>query len=108
MDHDKHFKVTGLSTDECHSHLVSLINKMLGAEDLIPANGNGDRFFGLTLPQVRFKLQASPESKYCTGYIPLKSQVSIKFKITFNNWILKIIFETLPLTFNICCHQSDH
>lgn len=75
MDHDKHFKVTGLSTDECHSHLVSLINKMLGAEDLIPANSNGDRFFGLTLPQVRFKLQASPESKYCTGYVPLKSQV---------------------------------
>lgn len=75
MDHDKHFKVTGLSTDECHSHLVSLINKMLGADDLIPANRNGDRFFGLTLPPVRFTLQGKPESKFCTGYNPLKPQV---------------------------------
>ncbi|NP_001156128.1 transforming growth factor beta regulator 1-like [Acyrthosiphon pisum] len=74
MDHDKHFKVTGLSTDECHSHLISLINKLLGAEDLIPANRNGDRFFGLTLPPVRMKLQEAPESKFCTGYIPLELQ----------------------------------
>lgn len=76
MDNDKHFKVTGLSSDECHSHLMSLINKMLGAEDLIPANRNGDRFFGLTLPVVRLKLQEKPESKFCTGYIPLQSEVS--------------------------------
>lgn len=74
MDHDKHFKVTGLSTDECHSHLITLINKLLGAEDLIPANRNGDRFFGLTLPPVRMKLQEAPESKFCTGYIPLELQ----------------------------------
>ncbi|CAI6355645.1 unnamed protein product [Macrosiphum euphorbiae] len=74
MDNDKHFKVTGLSTDECHSHLISLINKLLGAEDLIPANRNGDRFFGLTLPPVRMKLQEAPESKFCTGYIPLEFQ----------------------------------
>ncbi|KAL5238442.1 hypothetical protein ACI65C_005852 [Semiaphis heraclei] len=76
MDHDKHFKVTGLSTDECHSHLISLINKLLGAEDLIPANRNGDRFFGLTLPPVRMKLQEAPESKFCTGYIPLEFQLN--------------------------------
>lgn len=75
MDNDKHFKVSGLSTDECHSHLISLINKMLGTTDLIPANRNGDRFFGLTLPPVRFKLQERAESKLCTGYIPLKTQV---------------------------------
>lgn len=80
MDHDKHFKVTGLSTDECHSHLVSLINKMLGADNLIPANRNGDRFFGLTLPPVRRKLQEKQESKMCTEYIPLKSQVYNLFK----------------------------
>lgn len=80
MDHDKHFKVTGLSTDECHSHLVSLINKMLGADDLIPANRNGDRFFGLSIPTVRLKLQKKPESKFCTGYIPIKSQVKCVFK----------------------------
>lgn len=76
MDHDKHFKVTGLSTDECHSHLISLVNKMLGADDLIPSNRNGDRFFGLTLPFVRLRLQRKPESKYCTGYVPLNPQVS--------------------------------
>jgi len=75
MDNDKLFKVTGLSTDECHSHLLSLINKMLGAQDLIPSNRNGDRFFGLTLPIVRLKLESKPESKYCTGYVRLKSQV---------------------------------
>lgn len=75
MDHDKHFKVTGLSTDECHSHLVSLINKMLGAQNIIHANRNGDRFFGLTLPPVRRRLQEKPESKMCTAYIPLKAQV---------------------------------
>lgn len=79
MDHDKHFKVTGLSTDECHSHLISLINKLLGADDLIPANRNGDRFFGLTLPSVRMKLQDAPESKFCTGYIPLTLPVGILF-----------------------------
>jgi len=81
MDNDKHFKVTGLSTDECHSHLISLINKMLGTDDLIPANGNGDRFFGLSIPTVRLKLQSKPESKLCTGYIPLKSQVTILYII---------------------------
>lgn len=77
MDHDKHFKVTGLSTDECHSHLISLINKMLGTDDLIPANRNGDRFFGLSTSAVRFKLQSKPESKFCTGYVPLDLQVNI-------------------------------
>lgn len=76
MDHDKHFKVTGLSTDECHSHLISLVNKMLGANDLIASNRNGDRFFGLTVPFVRLKLQEKPESKFCSGYVPLKSEVS--------------------------------
>lgn len=81
MDNDKHFKVTGLSTDECHSHLVSLINKMLGADDFIPSNRNGDRFFGLSIPKVRLKLQAKPESKFCTGYIPLKSQVNYDYLI---------------------------
>lgn len=75
MDDDKLFKVTGLSTDECHSHLLSLINKILGHDDFIASNRNGDRFFGLSLPVVRLKLQAKPESKYCTGYIRLKSQV---------------------------------
>lgn len=92
MDHDKHFKVTGLSTDECHSHLISLINKLLGADDLIPANRNGDRFFGLTLPPVRMKLQEAPESKFCTGYIPLELQVFYLYFNMHKNTIFDRIF----------------
>lgn len=76
-DHEKNFKVTGLSTDECHSHLISLINKMLGPVDLIAANGNGDRFFGICTATVRLKLQSASKSKFCIGYIPLESQVTI-------------------------------
>jgi len=93
MDHDKHFKVTGLSTDECHSHLISLINKLLGAEDLIPANRNGDRFFGLTLPSVRLKLQEAPESKFCTGYIPLELQVFYLYYMLQKNVYLREFFK---------------
>jgi len=93
MDHDKHFKVTGLSTDECHSHLISLINKLLGADDLIPANRNGDRFFGLTLPPVRMKLQEAPESKFCTGYIPLELQVIYSYLTMPKNSIFDRIFK---------------
>ncbi|VVC46157.1 Hypothetical protein CINCED_3A013277 [Cinara cedri] len=84
MDHDKHFKVTGLSTDECHNHLLSLINKMLGNDDLMFATNNGDRFFGLSLPLVRHKLQENPESKFCTGYIP-QLQVDIEEEIVAEN-----------------------
>lgn len=75
MDHDKHFKVTGLSTNECHNHLLSLINKMLNNNDLLIETDKGDRFFGLTLPLVRHRLQEKPESKLCTGYIPLQTKV---------------------------------
>lgn len=75
MDHDKHFKVTGLSTNECHNHLLSLINKMLNTNDLLIETNKGDRFFGLTLPLVRHRLQERPESKMCTRYIPLQTKV---------------------------------
>jgi len=102
MDNDKHFKVTGLSTDECHSHLISLINKLLGAEDLIPANRNGDRFFGLTLPPVRMKLQEAPESKFCTGYIPLEFQVFYVYLLQM--LILYKFFLALETVLHIFCY----
>ncbi|XP_050529712.1 transforming growth factor beta regulator 1 isoform X2 [Daktulosphaira vitifoliae] len=74
IDQEKNFKVTGLSSDECHSHLISLINKLLGTDDLIPSNNNGDLFFGLTLPTVRFQLQKNNEIKFCKGYVSLLQQ----------------------------------
>ncbi|XP_050420627.1 transforming growth factor beta regulator 1 [Adelges cooleyi] len=74
IDQDNIFKVSGLTADECHGHLISLINKSLGTEDLVPSYNNGDLFFGLTLPLVRYKLQEKTEIKFCTGYVPLPPQ----------------------------------
>lgn len=91
--------MNGFSTDECHNHLLSKINKMLGIDDLMFTSNNGDRYFGLSLPLVRHKLQEKPESKFRTGHSSTKG-----FYITLlNNFFF---------SFNTCkfiqCHFHSH
>uniref|UniRef100_A0A0V0GE77 Putative transforming growth factor beta regulator 1 n=1 Tax=Triatoma dimidiata TaxID=72491 RepID=A0A0V0GE77_TRIDM len=78
-DTDLDVPLVSTSIDQCHSMLLSLINRCLSTE-VVNTKGRGADFFGLSHPTIHHLIQASPGVRKCKGYIWTKFEVNPNYE----------------------------
>lgn len=67
--------LVGNTATDCHTQLLTLVNKACGRE-VVPSEGKGTEFFGFYHPVVRNLIQSCPGARKCVGYRWVKFEVN--------------------------------
>lgn len=72
---DPDHPLVGNTVTDCHTQLLTLVNKACGRE-VVPSVGKGTEFFGFYHPVVRNLIQSCPGARKCAGYRWVKFEVN--------------------------------